>query len=187
MLVDAAQPMRVGGDFRAAMGKALRSAVKSVVRPDKRAPALRSEEEDTLSMQLIPVPPDRIAALWPLIHPFAEQMAERFPDDWPPHELRRRAESGLMLLWLVRPPESETPSGLVGTELHAKPSGRRGLVIAFAAGSDHRRALAVMPELERYGASLGCDFIEIRGRSGWGRHLEDYRVTPGVVLKKELT
>ena len=137
-------------------------------------------------MQLIPVPPDRIAGLWPLILPFAEQMAERFPDDWPPPELRRRAERGLTLLWLVRPPDAIAPIGLVGTEIHPKPSGRRGLVIVCAAGSDHRRALAVMPELERYGASLGCNFVEIRGRSGWGRHLEDYRATPGVVLKKEL-
>lgn len=137
-------------------------------------------------MQLIPVPPDRIAALWPVILPFAEQMAARFPDDWPPAELRRRAEAGLLVLWLIRPPEGGAPNALVGTEIHAKPSGRRALSIAFAAGGDHLRSLAVVPALERYGAAMGCDFVEIRGRAGWGRHLTDYRATPGVILKKDL-
>ena len=45
-------------------------------------------------MILIPLPPDQLAPLAPLLRPFAEQMAGRFPDDWPVPEIVRQARAG---------------------------------------------------------------------------------------------
>lgn len=137
---------------------------------------------------MIPVrlPRAALGRLWPAIAPFAEKMAAEMPDDWPAAELYRRAAAGILTLWAAWSPAENSVVAIAGTEIHRKPSGRTGLVIAMAAGRDHRQWIHLVAALERFGAAQGCDFVEIRGRPGWARLLPQYRAKPGVVLTKEL-
>lgn len=137
-------------------------------------------------MKLLPLHRDLLAPLWPLVAPFARQMAERFPDDWPLPEIRRRAEEGLLLLWLVWEEAEGAPCAVVATEIHDKPSGRRQLLVALAAGRAHERWVRLIAELERHGRRHGCHYAEVSGRAGWARHLPDYRPERGAILRKEL-
>lgn len=137
-------------------------------------------------MLLAPLDRDSLQAAWPTIAPFAQQMAEAFPDDWPVGEILRQATGGALLLWLVWSPRERAAYGLVGTEIHQKPSGRRALVVALAAGRAHERWVHCIATLERHAAAHRCDFVEIRGRAGWARHLKSYRAKHGVILEKDL-
>ena len=138
-------------------------------------------------MILVRIPRAALARLWPVIAPFAEKMAAEMPDDWPPAELYRRAAAGILTLWAGWSPDEKAVVAIAGTEIHRKPSGRTGLVIAMTAGSERRKWIHLVAELERFGADCGCDFVEIRGRPGWARLLPEYRAKPGVVLTKELS
>lgn len=136
-------------------------------------------------MILIPLPPGRLEAAWPLALPFAEDMARRFPDDWPVAEILRQARRGTLLLWLVFAPQEGRAHGLVGTEVNDKPGGRRVLSVALAAGDALDRSLHLLGTLERHGAAHGCDAVEIRGRPGWARLFPDYRATRDILLRKD--
>lgn len=137
-------------------------------------------------MILVPLPPPQLAVAWPLARPFAEQMARRFPDDWPLPEILRRAAAGTLLLWLAFEPAEGRAHGLVGTEISLKPSGRRVLSVSLAASDALQRSIHLLAELERHGARHGCHYAEVRGRAGWARLLPDYRATRDVLLRKDL-
>ncbi len=137
---------------------------------------------------MILLPVEDIEQGWPLVLPFAEQMARRFPDDWPPDETLRQARSGLLRLWLAL----EDGQGFVaaaGTKIILKPSGKRVCLIRWCAGNDVDAFLPLIRGLEDNARSQGCDLIEIDpgSRAGWARMLPDYRARPSVMLQKELT
>lgn len=137
---------------------------------------------------LIAIPLRDLAHFWPLVLPFAEQMAQRFPDDWPAAEILRQAEVGTLQLWLAIDPASRTPLAAAGTRIGDKPSGRRVMAIAWLAGRDRRRWLPLLAELEACARLNRCAAIEIepQSRAGWQRALPGYRARPTVHLSKEL-
>lgn len=137
-------------------------------------------------MRLVPVPAGKVVDWWPLILPFAEQMAERFPDDWPPEETLRQAREGFLKLWLARDEEHQIFVACAGTKLIEKPTGRRAMLIRWCAGAGD--FLPLIRGLEDDAKRQGCTLIEIDpgSRGGWARKLPDYQARPSVMLRKEL-
>lgn len=137
-------------------------------------------------MRLVPISADRIDEAWAIIKPYAQQMADRFPDDWPLSEIQREAREGTLLLWLVWSDEERQHFGVVGTFVLVKPSGKRVLEVAIAAGVDHGQWVHCITQLEDDARRRDCSSMLIRGRAGWARSLKDYRVEKDVLLTKEL-
>lgn len=129
---------------------------------------------------------NEVADAWPLIEPFAIQMQERFPDDWPLHETIRRSTEGDMFLWLVWSEDEGYPYAVIGTEVQVTASGKRRLTIMQAAGKDHRKwAQMAVERLEAHARGNHCAELKIDGRSGWEAALPHYKALRWVTLTKE--
>ena len=137
-------------------------------------------------MQLVRLPVDGLELAWPLVAPFVEQMAERFPDDWPVRETWRQGLEGLLGFWVIWEPDEKKAYGVVGTKLGEKPSGKKVLVVEIASGSEHTRWAHLISTLEDYAKANGCQRVEIRGRGGWARTLDGYRLEREPLLTKDL-
>ena len=136
---------------------------------------------------LVPLPPENIEEAWPLVEPYASQMAERFPDDWPEPEIKRAAVEREITLWLVWEPATKEHFALAATCVARKPSGKRVLVIELCVGRESERWVHLIADLEKFGRDNGCVQVELRGRSGWARRLPEYVLTKGEpVLSKAL-
>lgn len=139
-------------------------------------------------MILHPIGPAEIETLLPLLGPYLDKMAARFPDDWPVAEIVRQAEAGTLLLWLIWDDEERKPYGLIGTEVLLKPSGRKFLTVRLAAGDDQAEWTdEAERRLLQHARENGCAVFEIVGRGGWERVLTGYRPSRWVILEKDVT
>lgn len=136
-------------------------------------------------MILQPIPPDRVDEAWPVLRPFAEMMAARWPEDWPADEIRRSAVNGVTVLWAAWSPKDRKVCGIVGTQMGRKAAGRKVLSIVITAG-DARECATLVETLEDYGRANGCASVEIHGRAGWLRRLSGYQLERRPILTKVL-
>lgn len=143
--------------------------------------------DDDPPMQLVPIPGTQLQSAWWAIAPFAEQMAERFPNEWPVPVIASAAAANELQLWSMWDEEAQQPLGCVGTRVIIKASGRRVLDIAWCAGDDRGRWLALLPVLEAHALKQGCEAVEFLGRRGWGPDLPDYRCRVMAAYSKDLT
>jgi hypothetical protein len=138
-------------------------------------------------IDVIPLPAELLGEWWPHVAGYAEQMATRFPDDWPTEETKRQAGNGTLVLWLVWDKASRERFGAIGTHIHLKPSGRRILSVSWAAGRQHRKWARLADDvIAAYGRANGCQVMAIEGRGGWARAVDGYRSRPWSILTKEL-
>ena len=136
-------------------------------------------------MILQPLSPEHAEKAWPLIEPFINQMAERFPDDWPPDRLRTEMIDAKVVPWVIWEESRKKCFGLGLTEVVVKPSGRKVLNI-HAVGHDHKSWVHLIAMLERFGIENGCSKVEVVGREGWKRSLTDYKQEKLALFSKEL-
>lgn len=61
--------------------------------------------------------------------------------------------------------------GCAGVTWHEDYPTRRVLQLAFA-GGDMDELRGLLPEIERFARDLGCQALEVHGRSGWERALK---------------
>lgn len=137
-------------------------------------------------MQLVALPPDRIADAWRHIVQFAKQIAHRFPDEWPVRVIQEAAGARELQLWVIWDEAEQKAWGCVGTRIITKPSGLKVLDIAWMAGSKRERWMHLLPVLEAYGKAEGCDVVSFAGRFGWGPDLPGYRVKRMAIYEKQL-
>ncbi len=138
-------------------------------------------------MKLVPLPAVLFGEWWPHVVPYAEQMASRFPDDWPVEETARQARDGTLVLWMVWDEDCWEHLGAIGTHIMVKPSGKRVLSISWAAGRQHRKWARLAADiLAEHGRKEACSVIAIEGRGGWLRSLDWYRPQRWSILTKEL-
>jgi len=137
---------------------------------------------------LYPVPLEALERWWPIILPFAEQMASRFPDDWPVNETLRQARGDYLKIWVALDPDTRRIWAAAGTKILIKASGKRVLAIRWLAGKQRHRWLHLLQELENYGRFNGCTeiLIEPGSRAGWQKVLPGYRERPTIQLTKSL-
>lgn len=125
-------------------------------------------------MILYPLSRQEVLPAWEIIEPFARQMAERFPDDWPVDEILRQATEADLVLWLIWSEEERVCYGVIGTEVKIKASGKRVLVLSLAAGREHERwMLTVESRISDHAKANDCATFIVEGRTGWARWLPD--------------
>lgn len=138
-------------------------------------------------MILFPVPRESLSDWWPVVLPFAEIMAKRFPDDWPTEETLRQARETLAL-WLVLEPVERTAYAAAGTTILLKPTGKRVFRVKWVAGRQVRRWAHLVDEFDDVARLNDCTAIEIDpgSRGGWQRFLPGWRARPTLSMTKEL-
>jgi len=148
---------------------------------------LRSAEptpERIPGSQLVCVPPDRVADVWPHICGLIYAAAVKCGDLSSYQPVESSVLAGHALLWLVTDDGGLKIHAAVVTKLQ-RSDRRKVCVIAACGGSDMRRWLDLIGPIEEFARAEGCSTMRIVGRQGWARVLPAYRLK-NVVLEKEI-
>jgi hypothetical protein len=126
------------------------------------------------------IQPREVEAHWPRLAPLIERGLCFAGGCFGLADVRRSLIEGRRQLWVDWP---EIRCALV-TEQFDYPL-KRVLHVFLVAGRLPRDWRAIWAGIERWARSQGCAAVEIRGRPGWARHLNDYRATM-IFFSKEL-
>jgi hypothetical protein len=155
--------------------------------------AQRNETRDPgVTPQLVCVPPDQAAAIWPHVRELIRAAMRRGG-----LSSFRPVEAGVLageaLLWLAW--NGVQIQAAAVTELHATEWRKACVIVACGAPSGRSRPssraigmaawLPLLAGIETYARAAGCACVRIMGRKGWARALPTYRTTR-IVLEKEL-
>ncbi|WP_374634058.1 hypothetical protein [Ferrovibrio sp.] len=135
-------------------------------------------------MRLHLIPPDKLAAAWRFIEPFARQIAGGHHDQ----ASRRSAEDiatgiteGRELAWAVLD-EAGSACALVLGGIVQFPR-MKLLRIHSCVGVGRKAWLPLLAEIEAFAKAQGCEQVEVICRKGWARELPDYRLTHVVMVR----
>jgi hypothetical protein len=149
--------------------------------PDERALASEDPGPRGHAPQLVCVPPDQAAAIWPHVRALIHAAMKRGNlSSFRPVEANVLA--GDALLWLAW--NGAHIQAAAVTELHAT-EWRKACVIVACGGRGMAAWLPLLAGIETYARAAGCGSVRITGRKGWARALPTYRTTR-IVLEKEL-
>jgi hypothetical protein len=156
-----------------------------------------AEQRDAASLapvgvQLVCVPPDLVAAVWPHVRELIHAAMRRGGlSAFRPVEASVLA--GDALLWLAW--DGARIRAAVVTMLQATEWRKVCLIVACGAPSGHsgpssrvadmRAWLPLLAGIESYARAAGCSAMRIMGRTGWARVLDGYR-TKRIILEKDL-
>ena len=132
--------------------------------------------------KLVCVDPDRVHEIWPHVSPLLKAACYRtqlnaFAD------IEADILSGRSLLWLAwdgRTVESAAATVLINSEIG------KVCIITACGGSDMKRWLPLIAEIESYARDEGCKRVRIYGRKGW-RHVLDGYEEKHIIMDKELS
>jgi hypothetical protein len=150
--------------------------------------------------QLLCIPPDRVAEIWPHVCGLIRAAAVKCRDLSSYQPVESSVLAGRALLWLVVGREDGDDAGVkvhaaVVTKLQQNER-RKVCVIAACGGAiahedgrerpvGMRRWLDLIGPIEDFARAEGCSAMRIIGREGWARVLPAYRLK-NVVLEKEI-
>lgn len=120
--------------------------------------------------ELVCVDPKRVHEFWPHVSPLLKAACYRtklnaFAD------IEADILSGRSLLWMVwngRTVESAAATILINSEIG------KVCIITVCGGSDMKRWLPLIAQIETYARAEGCKRVRIYGRKGWLHVLEGY-------------
>lgn len=118
-------------------------------------------------MRVYRVLPSQVVGVWPQISAFIlAALARQSIELWSEWDLKRALMGGgPWLLWVAE--ENETPTAAIITRIDDHPRAR-GCTVFLAGGHDRSTWYDVAEaEIRDYARSLGCSFLEARGRQGW--------------------
>ena len=132
--------------------------------------------------ELVCVDPARVHEIWPHVSPLLKAACYRtrlnaFAD------IEADIVAGRSLLWVAwngRAIESAASTVLINSEIG------RVCVITVCGGSDMKRWLPLIGQIETYAEAEGCKRVRIYGRKGWLRVLDGYEATHAI-MDKELS
>lgn len=133
------------------------------------------------SAELVCVDPARVAEVWPYVSPLLKAACHRtklnaFED------IEADILAGRSLLWMAwngRTVEAAAATILINSEAG------RVCIITVCGGSDMRRWLPLIEQIETYAKHEGCKRVRIYGRKGWLRVLDGYE-EKHIIMDKEL-
>jgi hypothetical protein len=131
--------------------------------------------------ELVCVDPDRVHEIWPLVRPLLKAACYRtklnaFED------IEADILSGRSLLWMAwngMTVESAAATALINSEIG------KVCVITVCGGSDMKRWLPLIGQIETYAGAEGCKRVRIYGRKGWLHVLDGYE-EKHIIMDKEL-
>lgn len=133
-------------------------------------------------VELVCVDPERVREIWPHVSPLLKAACYRtklnaFAD------IEADILGGRSLLWVAwngRTVESAAATILIDSEIG------RVCVITVCGGSDMKRWLPLIDQIEAYARDEGCKRVRIFGRKGWLYVLDGYEERH-IIMDKELS
>jgi hypothetical protein len=125
------------------------------------------------------LPSDQIDSAWGWIRRFLDRVPSY---DWTPEDVRHDLITAQAQLWCLSGGDSLV-TGIVITRIENYHSTRYGL-LWIAAGKGIEDGVAVLEPIEQWFKKMGCQFVQITGRKGWGRALPDYQERARVYVKE---
>jgi len=134
-----------------------------------------------LSAELVCIDPKRVSEAWPHVSPLLKAACHRtglnaFSD------IEADIVAGRSLLWVAW--NGQAIESAAATILINSGSGKVCIITACG-GSDMKRWLPLIGQIENYARREGCARIRIYGRKGWLRVLDGYE-QKHVIMDKEL-
>ena len=131
--------------------------------------------------ELVCVDPARVREFWPHVCPLLKAACRRtklnaFAD------IEADILAGRSLLWLAwdgRTVEAAAATILINSEIG------RVCIITLCGGSDMKRWLPLIEQIEAYARNEACKRVRIYGRKGWLRALDGYE-EKHIIMDKEL-
>jgi hypothetical protein len=117
-------------------------------------------------------PPNMAAGVWPHVAGFIRGAVEH-TGDFALDELRDSVLSGPSLLWIIT--SDGEIKGAVITDLIVNQRGEKICDLVACGGKDLDSWRHLMPDLEKFAKSEGCQKVRLSGRRGWGRVFADFR------------
>lgn len=136
-----------------------------------------------MTYQIELIEPEAACQLWPTAAKLLEKTPEFSPGKFAVEDLLTSIEHNVAQLWLVNNEHEYTLA--VVTQLIQYSRGMT-LRILLTGGKDIREALSLLGDIEKWAIQQGCIGVELAGRLGWIKLLEDYD-TRAVLLYKDLT
>ena len=132
--------------------------------------------------ELVCVDPERVHAIWPHVVPLLMAACRRtglnaFAD------IEAGILTGRSLLWLAW--DGQAIAAAAATILISSEIGKV-CIITVCGGSNMKRWLPLIEEIEAYARREGCTRVRIFGRKGWGKVLEGYQ-EKHIIMDKELS
>ena len=134
------------------------------------------------SVELVCVDPKRIHEIWPRVSPLLKAACHRtklnaFAD------IEADILSGRSLVWMAwngRTVESAAATILINSEIG------KVCIITLCGGSDMKRWLPLIEQIETYAKAEGCKRVRIFGRKGWLYVLDGFE-EKHVIMDKDLS
>lgn len=135
----------------------------------------------TFSVEVICVDPQRIHEIWPHVSPLLKAACCRtglnaFSD------IAADVLAGRSLLWIAwngHAVEAAAATVLINSEIG------KVCIITVCGGSDLKRWLPLVGQIEDYARNEGCARVRIYGRKGWLRVLDGYK-QKFIIMDKEM-
>lgn len=132
----------------------------------------------SVSAEIFVVPRSQIAAAWLEIERCISRVEHR---DWTVEDVRKELEAGRAQAWGLR---DESVLGFWITRIENTYSHKFGLVWIVAGDGLHEGLPFYRKYIEPWFWEQGCEWIELNGRKGWKRVLEDYEERAVVLVKR---
>jgi hypothetical protein len=132
-------------------------------------------------MELLCIPPEHIAKVWPKVKPLIRSAMER-ADFGSFSPVERDVLESRALLWVAYDGKDIAAACVTQIEETER---RKVCTLVACGGSQFRRWVGLLGEIEEYARAEGCSASRIIGRDGWAAVLPAYR-HHCVVLEKDL-
>lgn len=132
--------------------------------------------------ELICVPPDQAASMWPHVEAFIAEALQTGLSDDSLDDVRRSVLGGQSILWIIWGDENRLMCA--GTTLIRQTARGKICIMTTLAGREMGRWRELGPVVEKYAKEEGCAFMRLYGRAGWARVLPDYDESWRVLEKR---
>lgn len=126
---------------------------------------------------------ENLAAEWPRVEPFIEELARASQGRFEPMDYARGILTNMMQLWLAT--DEGQVLGVMLSEIIGYPH-RREVNLFAATGTNADRWIGLMPQVEQWARDEKCFLLKATCRMGWERLLRDSGFTRSHVIVEKV-
>lgn len=136
-------------------------------------------------MQLMQVPVEQLAEVWPLVHKHIDDACARSRGRFSAATTFELIAAGDWQLWVVWDEGEKKHLATITTKISEFPTGLRVGEIIICTGEQRNKWVDLISELEEWARANGASVAQVWARKGWTRVMTDYDMTH-VLLEKRL-
>lgn len=135
-------------------------------------------------VSLVCVDPIRADEIWPHVSKLMERAFWSGIGDDTVQTVKDDVDAGRSLLWIIWDNVAKLILAAVTTKIVSVPT-KKLCVVTSCSGSDMKRWIGLISEIEAYAKKERCDAVRIMGRIGWKSVLNGYH-EPWICLQKSV-